>query len=110
MSSYVVDLHRPEWKTLKPVRNPGVQRIPPDPGDGSAGQLFWRAQQFPEMRRRITPLESKLIERSTGDRTIAQIVAGIETDLGHGISDDEVLSFYKDMQDLEYAWFTSASL
>ena len=109
-SSYVVDLHRPEWKTLKPVRNPGVQRIPPDPGDGSAGQLFWRAQQFPEMRRRITPLESKLIERSTGDRTIAQIVAGIETDLGHGISDDEVLSFYKDMQDLEYAWFTSASL
>jgi SAM-dependent methyltransferase len=109
-SSYMVDLYQPEWKTLKPVRNPGVQRIPPNPGDVSAGQLFWPPQQFPEMRRGISPLESKLIERSTGDRSIAQIVAELETDTGCRISDEEVLSFYRDMQDLDYVWFTSASL
>jgi SAM-dependent methyltransferase len=109
-SSYVVDLNQPGWKALKPVRNPGVQRIHPNPGDGSAGQLFWRPQQFPEMRRNISSLESKLIERSTGDRTIAQIVAELETDLGRSISDEEVFNFYRDMQDLDYVWFTSASL
>ena len=109
-SSYVVDLRKPEWKALKPVRNPGIQRILPDPGDGSAGQLFWRPQRFPEMRRTISTLESRMIERSTGDRTIEQIVAELERDLGHAISDEEVLNLYEDMQDLDYVWFTSASL
>ncbi len=109
-STYVVDLKQPSWKTLKPVRNPGVQRIHPNLGDGHTGQLFWQPQQFPEMRRNISPLESNLIERSTGERTIAQLVAELETELGRSISDEEVLNFYRDMQDLDYAWFTSASL
>jgi SAM-dependent methyltransferase len=107
-STYVMELGEQGWKALKPVRNAGVQRIHPNPDDGSAGQLFWRPQQFAEMRRKVSPLELKLFELSDGYRSIAQILAELETDMGDGISDEVVLNFYRDMQDLDYVWFTSA--